>query len=114
MNIHYLQLDIEPFKAIVSGIKTIETRLYDNKRKIIRLGDTIIFINRKDNDQTIETKVIVLLRYNTFHDLFTHNDNVKFGSKNIDSLLNQISKFYSVDDQNKYGVIGIEFELISA
>ena len=47
MNIHQLQLATVPFEAITSGVKTIESRLYDEKRQTIQLGDTIIFTNRE-------------------------------------------------------------------
>lgn len=112
MNTHQLQLATVPFDAITSGAKTIESRLYDEKRQTIQLGDTIIFTNRESTDQTISVKVIGLLRYETFHDLFVHNNPVKFGGESIEWLENQINEFYSIDDQKQNGVIGIEFELV--
>ena len=112
MNIHQLQLATVPFEAITSGVKTIESRLYDEKRQTIQLGDTIIFTNRESTDQTISVKVIGLHRYETFHDLFVHNSPVKFGGESIEWLENQINEFYSIDDQKQNGVIGIEFELV--
>ena len=112
MNIHQLQLATVPFDAIISGVKTIESRLYDEKRQTIQLGDTIIFTNRENTDQTISVKVIGLLRYETFHDLFAHNTPAKFGGESVEWLENQINEFYSIDDQKQDGVIGIEFELV--
>lgn len=112
MSTHQLQLATVPFDAIVSGIKTIESRLYDEKRQTIQLGDIIIFTNRENTDQTVSVKVIGLLRYETFHDLFTHNNSVKFGGESIEWLENQISEFCSVDQQKENGVIGIEFALL--
>lgn len=112
MNIHQLQLATIPFDAITSGVKTIESRLYDEKRQTIQLGDTIIFTNRENTDQTISVKVIGLLRYETFHDLFAHNNPAKFGGESVEWLENQINEFYSIDDQKQDGVIGIEFELV--
>ena len=112
MNTHQLQLATVPFDAITSGAKTIESRLYDEKRQTIQIGDTIIFTNRENTDQTVSVKVIGLLRYETFYDLFSHNNPAKFGGESIEWLENQINEFYSIDDQRKDGVIGIEFELI--
>ena len=109
---HNLQLAATPFKAIASGAKTIESRLYDEKRQMIQLGDTIRFTNREDVSQTILAKVIGLLRYETFHDLFTHNDPAKFDSESIEWLENQIGEFYSIEDQLRNGVLGIEFILL--
>ena len=111
MNTHQLQLATTPFDAIISGAKTIESRLYDEKRQTIQLGDTIVFTNRENTDQTVSVKVIGLLRYETFHDLFSRNDPAKFGGESVKWLENQINEFYSIDDQRQAGVIGIEFEL---
>ena len=111
MTIHQLKLAAEPFNAIISGNKTIESRLYDAKRQKIQIGDRIIFTNRDNSEQTVTAEVIGLLRYATFRDLFSHNNPRKFGGDNVEWLENQISEFYSIEDQNIYGVIGIEFKV---
>lgn len=111
MTTHNLQLATVPFEAIQSGAKTIESRLYDEKRQLINLGDTIIFTNRENESQTLSVTVIGLHRYSTFHDLFSHNEPAKFGGSTVEWLENQINEFYSVDAQKENGVIGIEFTL---
>ena len=109
---HQLKLATEPFDAIVSGYKTIESRLYDEKRQKIQLGDEIVFTNRDNPSQTTTVKVVGLLRYATFHDLFSHNNPRKFGGESVEWLENQINEFYSLHDQKQNGIIGIEFELM--
>jgi len=111
MTTHQLKLATEPFNAIISGNKTIESRLYDTKRQKIQIGDRIIFTNRDNSEQTVTTEVVGLLRYATFCDLFSHNNPRKFGGDNVEWLENQISEFYSIEDQKIYGVIGIEFKV---
>ena len=111
MTTHQLKLATEPFNAIISGNKTIESRLYDTKRQKIQIGDRIIFTNRDNSEQTVATEVVGLLRYATFRDLFSHNNPRKFGGDNVEWLENQISEFYSIEDQKIYGVIGIEFKV---
>lgn len=111
MTTHQLKLATEPFNAIISGNKTIESRLYDTKRQKIQIGDRIIFTNRDNSEQTVTAEVVGLLRYATFHDLFSHNNPRKFGGDNVEWLENQISEFYSIEDQKVYGVIGIEFKV---
>ena len=110
MTTHALQLATVPFDAIVGGQKTIESRLYDEKRQLIQLGDEIIFTNREATDQTVTVKVVGLLRYETFGLLFSHNQPSKFGGESVEWLENQINEFYSIDEQRENGVIGIEFE----
>lgn len=112
MTTHQLKLATEPFNTITSGNKTIESRLYDEKRQKIQIGDQIIFTNRDNPSQTATVKVIGLLRYATFHDLFSHNDPRKFGGESVEWLENQINEFYSLHDQKQNGIIGIEFELM--
>lgn len=109
---HKLKLAPEPFNAITSGNKTIESRLCDDKRQKIQIGDQIVFTNRDNPSQTATVKVVGLLRYATFHDLFSHNDPRKFGGESIEWLENQMNGFYPLDEQLQNGVIGIEFVLI--
>ena len=111
MTTHQLKLATEPFNAIISGNKTIESRLYDTKRQKIQIGDQIIFTNIDNSKQTVTAEVVGLLRYATFRDLFSHNNPRKFGGDNVEWLENQISEFYSIEDQKIYGVIGIEFRV---
>ena len=108
---HQLELAPEPFDAIVSGHKTIESRLYDEKRQKIQIGDQIIFTNRDNPSQTATTEVVGLLRYATFHDLFLHNDPQKFGGESVEWLESQISEFYSIENQQLHSVVGIKFIL---
>ena len=112
MATHQLKLATAPFNAIISGNKTIESRLYDDKRQKIQIGDKIIFTNRDNPSQTATVKVVGLLRYATFYDLFSHNDPRKFGGESVKWLENQISEFYSIEDQRLRGVVGIEFILV--
>ena len=111
MSTHQLKLATEPFNAIISGNKTIESRLYDAKRQKIQIGDRIIFTNRDNSEQTVAAEVVGLLRYATFRDLFSHNNPAKFGGESVRWLEEQIGEFYSLSDQLENGVIGIEFEI---
>ena len=55
--------------------------------------------------------MIGLLRYQYFHDMFSHNDPAKFGGESVAWLEEQIGEFYSIEEQRENGVVGIEFEL---
>jgi ASC-1-like (ASCH) protein len=43
---HEMRLHDGPFKLIKAGSKTIELRLYDEKRQEIKVGDEIEFTSR--------------------------------------------------------------------
>ena len=40
-----MRLKSEPFQKIASGEKTVELRLFDDKRRGLNIGDDIIFTN---------------------------------------------------------------------
>ena len=107
-----MKLKASPFSLIKRGDKTIEARLYDKKRESVRLGDTIIFHLLDDPDQTIEAKVIGLLRYETFGDMFAHNDVHKFGGDNAETMAEKMLTYYDQAEQDMHGVIGIEFAVV--
>lgn len=107
-----MQLGDAPFRAIRTGKKVIESRLFDEKRKLIQLGDTIVFTNREAPVQNVTVRVTGLFRYETFHELFARNDPTKFGGQNAAELERQINTMYPAGEQKAYGVIGIEFELL--
>ena len=53
MTIHHMKLSEPWFSLIKSGQKTIEGRIYDDKRKLLQVGDTIIFTNQKMTDEIV-------------------------------------------------------------
>ncbi len=54
---HEMMLAPEPFKKIKSGQKTIELRLYDEKRRALTVGDQICFY-RLDDEKQLMTEVV--------------------------------------------------------
>ncbi|HYH75150.1 MAG TPA: ASCH domain-containing protein [Candidatus Saccharimonadales bacterium] len=111
MQVHHLQLAAKPFNAIQSGRKTIECRLYDQKRQAIQLGDELVFTNREDAAQTVRVKVTGLLRYASFADLFAGAAPEAFGGESTEGLLEQIRQFYPEAEEAQHGVLGIVIAL---
>ena len=58
--IHEMKLNNNAFNNIKSGIKKFELRLYDDRRKNINLGDTIIFHNLNNLNNTISVTFLAL------------------------------------------------------
>lgn len=106
-----MNLSSVPFAAIKDGSKVIESRLYDAKRQDIELGDEIVFHN-DDSDDTVTTRVVGLLRYATFREMFEDNDPLKFGGPDADWLTNQIEEFYSPEKQLANGVVGVRIQRV--
>lgn len=107
-----MKLSEEPFNQIASGAKVIESRLYDEKRQQIALGDEIEFSENDNSENKVQTKVIGLLNYQSFKALFADHESSLFGAESREFLLNQIKQFYSDEDEQKYGVVGIRIATI--
>ncbi|MCK9578044.1 ASCH domain-containing protein [bacterium] len=108
--IHNMKLGNEPFIKIKNGEKVIESRLFDEKRKAINIGDEIEFISNENQTEKILTNVIALYRYQTFEELFSDFPSEYFGQNSKEDLLREIEQIYSDEDQKKYGVLGIRIK----
>ena len=101
-----------PFGLIKDGSKTIEARLYDDKRKGISVGDEIEFSLMTDEDRKIRTKVVDLSPHKTFPELFDTFPPARFGAENKTDLMS-IYSYYTKEEEAEYGVLGIILELIA-
>lgn len=112
--IHEMKLQPKYFNFILNGTKRIELRLNDEKRKLIKLGDTIKFQNIDNIHYVITTKVIGLLKYPSFKELLADFDVSILADSSITKLelLNILQEFYSIDKQLENGVLGIKIQII--
>ena len=104
---HNMTLKQPYFDLIKAGKKTIELRLYDNKRQQIKVGDTITFQNG-DNFHTVKVKGLVIS--NNFKELFKFVDVNDTGLDNEANAIKIMEQFYDKDAQAKFGVVGICIE----
>ena len=68
--LHKMKLNESPFERIKNGTKTIEFRLYDEKRRQIKIGDKIEFSKLPELQETILVEVLELYKEETFEKLF--------------------------------------------
>jgi len=106
--IHEMKLLKEPFNNIKNGTKTVEFRLYDEKRKKIRIGDKIIFYKLPELKEKLIVKVLDLYKEPNFEELFK---NVFYSQEEIDRHIKKIYTIYSKEQEEKYGVLGIKIQL---
>ena len=109
-----MKLKPAPFEMIKNRQKTIELRLYDEKRQLINVGDEIVFTNTA-TAETLQTKVLKLHRFDSFAELYKSLPLLKCGytSENVGSATPaDMEQYYSVDEQKKYGVLGIEIKVL--
>lgn len=100
-----------PFEQMKSGKKTVEVRLYDEKRREIREGDIIMFY-RENRSEWIRARVKSLHRAPTFAKLFELPEllltKAGFGDVTISDAVDCMHRYYSAEQERQYGVIGIE------
>ena len=109
-----MQLQPSPFEMIRNGTKTIELRLFDEKRKKIRTGDTILFTNT-ESKETLEVKVLELLVFDSFETLYSRLPLLECGytEEDIDTASpDDMNAYYPREMQQKYGVVGIRVALL--
>ncbi len=112
--LHNMKLNASPFEKIKNGTKTIELRFNDEKRQQVKKGDFIEFSCIGNPSDKIVTKVTALHYFNSFAELYNSLPLMQCGYtretvQNADS--SDMEKFYSKDEQEKYGVVGIELEI---
>ena len=103
-----MKLNENPFERIKNGTKTVEFRLYDEKRQQIKIGDKIEFSKLPDLQKKLLVDVIELYREDTFKKLFLklYNDESKATEK-----ANGMYEIYSPDKEKQYGVLGIKIKI---
>ena len=112
---HFMRLDPKPFDSIKSGRKTIELRLYDEKRQQIKIGDTIVFTDTHNEKNILYTRVFNIYRFASFAELYKVLPLDKCGYMPQDlptAKPEDMEVYYSKEKQEKYGVVGIDIRII--
>ena len=114
MKKHIMRLNPIPMENIRNGNKTIELRLYDEKRRKIAVGDTIKFVNSKNITDILCVTVVDLFVFDSFDELYKTLPLSECGytKDNIDQASPQdMDCYYSEEEQDEHGVIGIKISL---
>lgn len=110
---HIMHLQKKPFEKIKNKTKTIEMRLNDEKRSKIKKGDIVVFLLQEDIGQSIKTRVKELYKFKDFDSLYEKLDKTKIGYRENEEVNpHDMDKYYDKEQIEKYGVIGIEIEIL--
>ena len=111
---HEMKLQPKYYDFILNGTKRIEIRLFDEKRQQIKIGDTIKFLKEPELIESFNVKVVDLLRYNNFEEMFKDFDISALADKSMtkEELISVLEEFYTKEKQEQYGVLGIKIELM--
>ena len=123
--LYKMKLQKDPFDRMKNGTKTIEFRLYDEKRQKVKVGDQIEFSELPDLKNKLLMDVTSLYRANSFKELFTNifganrpniystdgrlasHQNEILSEKEITEMADSMHEYYSPEEEAKYGVLGI-------
>lgn len=108
---HKMKLHREPFEMIKSGKKTIELRLYDEKRRQISVGDEIEF-TRLGGDEKIACRVIALHIFASFAELYEELPLFKCGYTEADistAVPDDMNVYYSHKEQKNTALSALSF-----
>ena len=112
---HKMRLQLEPFNQIKKGNKTIELRLYDEKRKKLSIGDKIIFTLIDNKERELTCEITNLYIFSSFKEVYENLPIVSLGydqSNTAEAHYRDMEVYYSKEAIEKYGVIAIEIILI--
>ena len=109
---YHMNLNPSPFEMMKSGRKTIELRLYDEKRQQLKVGDVIVFTN-SETGEVLRKTVVKLHRFESFAQLYAALSLLQCGytEENVEKAHpSDMEQYYTAQQQAKYGVVGIELE----
>lgn len=109
MKVH---LDSDIFDIVRTGIKDVEVRLNDEKRQKLKVGDTLTFYRRPNDDEIINKVVKELVYFNTFEEVVNNYKMKRIYLENCtkEDYLKLMYRFYTKESETNYGVVAIEFE----
>lgn len=107
---HEMYLNDKPFTKIKEETKTLELRLNDEKRQLLKIGDLIEFTNRT----TLEKMLVIienLYKFDSFEELYKHFNKIEMGYDEEETASHKdMEEYYKITEQNKYGVLGIQIK----
>lgn len=113
---HTMHLNSEAAERMKAGIKKIEARLNDETRQKVEVGDIIHFVD-SNHELLLRVEVTVLLPYLSFDALLDDYDSQEYFGRAREELLARLRKptgYYSAEDEQNYGVLGIIVKVIDA
>lgn len=108
---HFLKLNPLPFESIKAKEKTVEMRLYDDKRRLITPGDKITFTNINTQEQLI-CSVLKVNVFKNFSQLYSAYDKKAIGYKEWeDAKPEDMMQYYPLAKMQSNGVCAIEIKV---
>ena len=112
---HEMKLNPNAFEGVRTRKQKYESRLFDEKRRRIKIGDTIVFSKLPELKETVEVKVTDIINAKSFEKLFHKVTTIDanwpptFTPRDCaDAML----KFYPLEEQEQHEVVAFKLELL--
>jgi len=113
--VNVMHLDPRPFDLIKCGIKTVEIRLNDEKRRKIKVGDSVYFVRRSQRPQVLKVEVVALQSFASFDEVYSAYDSTALGFRGA-TLMEFLENYYAIySDEKEYefGVLAMQVKVLS-
>lgn len=107
--VHQMGLYGEYFSSIKEGKKTVEVRLNDEKRREIKVGDTIEFIRVPEKNETLQVQVTSLKEYATFEVMYKEIPFKAFDCEGwtMKEMIDGTYEIYTPEQEKEWGTLAI-------
>lgn len=109
---HIMNVQTKYYNLLKAGRKTVELRLFDEKRQKIKIGDEILFSDSSNSNDNFKAVVLKLHQAETFDALCQIISPQQAGFSTKEDLTSALEEFYTPSAQKQFGVIGIEIKKI--
>lgn len=112
---NYIENLSEPWFTLISlGLKTVEGRKNKGRFKEMKVGDIVQWINNDFTPRSFLTEITAKTEYDTFGEYLETEglDKCLPGIKDLDTGLSVYYKYFTREDEKKFGVVAIKIKLI--
>lgn len=110
-----MKLEEIPFEQIRAKSKIWEVRLNDEKRQNIAIGDSVLFRKLPDLFDGMVCRVVDIKYFNSFREMASVLSLKSLGFEDgatADICEKAYRKYYSIENENKYGVVALKLEVV--
>ena len=109
-----VHLHPEIFDLVLQRTKDVEIRVNDEKRRKLKVGDTLIFVKRPGEQEKLKAIVKNLVYFSSFEEVmdFYEMPRIYLEGTSREDYIQLMRQFYSDDEVKQNGVVAIEFELL--
>ena len=110
---YIMKLNPKYFEFMKNGTKRLEIRLNDEKRKNLKIGDVIVFQKEPELKEELYTQIVNLRVKRNFKELIENLEISEYSDKSESeqNFLHDLHKFYTKEQEEKYGVVGIQIKI---